>query len=258
MITCRPILGTEAEAYLKLLCRVFELDFDRAQGVFFSEPLFEIERKWALFEDDVIKCVLSTVPLEFGWGRAYGVAGVATEVTEQGRGLASTLLKAVHASARQRGEGVGMLFAQKPTVYERVGYRTVDHVIEGELNVAIDPKVGDELVPTTDVRAIYHAWSHAEPHRLRRDAKRWSYWQWYLRMCVAWQGGYVCMEGNMVREWLGQEGAFPQALIQPAKFVGLESMAQRYGVPVANPKRTMELMAWDLEHPVEFFMTDQF
>ena len=81
MTEIRPIRLDETDAFLRILCTVFELDFFRAQGLFREEPLFDIDRKWALFERGEMVSILTTTPLIFGWGKANGIAGVAALIT---------------------------------------------------------------------------------------------------------------------------------------------------------------------------------
>ena len=92
MIEIRPIHRQEADTFLELLCKVFALDLARAKHVFFKEPMFDLERKWALFEDGKMLSILTTTPLQFGFGKAFGIAGVATEESARGRGLGGQIL----------------------------------------------------------------------------------------------------------------------------------------------------------------------
>ena len=113
MIEIRPIRKSEAESFLTLLCNVFDLDIVRARHVFFKEPMFDLERKWALFEDGELRTILTTAPLEFGFGRAFGVAGVATEPKHQGRGLAQRIIEHVLAHGASIGEPGCLLLRTK-------------------------------------------------------------------------------------------------------------------------------------------------
>ena len=76
MTEIRPIRLDETDTFLQILCDVFGLDFFRAQGLFKEEPLFDLSRKWALFEGDEMVSILTTTPLIFGWGREIGRAHV--------------------------------------------------------------------------------------------------------------------------------------------------------------------------------------
>jgi hypothetical protein len=56
----RTIHESEGETFLRLMCGVFGLDFNRAYDVFFTEPLFDLDRKWALFEGNEMVSILTT------------------------------------------------------------------------------------------------------------------------------------------------------------------------------------------------------
>ena len=252
----RPIQPGEARAFLTLLCDVFELDVSRAEGIFHSEPLFDLQRKWALFAEGRMVSILTTVPLQFGWGGGYGIAGVATLPSERGKGHALRLLNAVHAHALACGEGAALLFARERTLYERAGYALVDEVVRTPLG-PVAGEAGLELVPYDSVVARYARWAEANPARLRRDAKRWDYWRWTLRMCVACPGGYVCSEGRLVREAISDAGPEAWAVAPGAEWLGLRSMAAALNVPEGGAHE-LWLMARDLPMPPQMFMTDQF
>lgn len=252
----RPIRSEEARTFLTLLCEVFELDVARAEGIFHSEPMFDLRRKWALFEDGRMVSILTTVPLQFGWGAAYGIAGVATLPPHRGKGHARRLLDAVHADAVERGEGAALLFARERTLYERAGYRVLDEVVRTPLG-----RVGGEsnlaLVSHEEVVATYTQWAAENPARLRRDAKRWDYWRWTLRMCVACPGGYACVEGQLVREAISDSGPEAWAIGPGTEWLGIRSMADDLGIPKGGTHE-LWLMGRDLPERPQMFMTDQF
>ncbi|MFQ3677072.1 MAG: GNAT family N-acetyltransferase, partial [Fimbriimonadaceae bacterium] len=133
MTEIRPIRGDEAETFLRLLCDVFELDFNRAHGVFFNEPMFDLQSKWALFDRGRMVSILTTVPLSFGWGDAIGIAGVATAPPERGKGRAGALVRFVVQNAFDLGCRSAYLFARQTAVYERVGFEVIDRVVRAPL-----------------------------------------------------------------------------------------------------------------------------
>lgn len=252
----RPILPTEASTFLRLLCDVFELDVARAEGIFHSEPLFDLQRKWALFEDGRMVTILTTVPLQFGFGNAYGIAGVATLPSERGRGHAKRLLDAVHDDARARNEGSALLFAREQTLYERAGYRVLDEVVRTPLGSQPGRQPTD-LLTHEDVVERYAEWAAGDPQRLRRDANRWAYWRWTLRMCVACPGGYACLEGALVREAVTDAKPGSWCAGPGAEWLGLRTMADRLGVPPGGAHE-LWLMGRDFPGVPQMFMTDQF
>ncbi|MCU0315637.1 MAG: GNAT family N-acetyltransferase [Fimbriimonadaceae bacterium] len=254
----RPIHEHESETFLRLLCDCFELDMSRAQGVFFTEPFFDLRRKWALFEDGVMHSILTTTPLEFGWGKAIGIAGVATAREFRKKGLGQALLEEVLLSAAADGEGAALLFAHETVVYERVGFDVIDEVVQAE--IVRDESCGEvRLLDFPTVQKLYTEWASDSPDRLRRDNKRWTYWQWVPRPCEGLEGGYLCQEGLMVREAVISPDRSGWPVPPGSQFFGLRSMAQKMGVPLrGTQRRELLLMAYRFPSLPEMFMTDQF
>lgn len=257
MTEIRPIKEPEAEAFLELLCRVFDLDYGRAHSIFFTEPLFDLERKWALLEKGKPVSILTTVPLEFGWGRAIGIAGVATDQRRQGQGLAGRLLEQVMSASDSAGEGGVLLFAKDTRLYERLGFRVVDRVIRGEIEAKPEQQVPLGL-EFDQVRQIYDDWAAADPNRLRRDDLRWKYWKWNLRVCTPFGDGYLCFEAGIVREVVMRNPAADWILPVDSEWLGLESMARRMKVELKSLTSDLSLMAYNVPGAPQFYMTDQF
>ena len=70
MTEIRTIKESEGEAFLQLLCNVFKLDFDRAFSIFFSEPLFDLDRKWAMFDGPDMISISTTSPSGIWMGQS--------------------------------------------------------------------------------------------------------------------------------------------------------------------------------------------
>jgi GNAT superfamily N-acetyltransferase len=257
MTEIRTIRPEEAEPFLRLLCEVFGLDFDRARGIFFTEPMFDLRRKWALFEDSEMLSILTTVPLQFGWGKAIGIAGVATREDHRRRGLAQCLLETVLQESAGRGEKGALLFARETTVYERTGFQAIDQVVRASIRVSPETSVPHAL-DGEEIARIYAAWSERDPARLRRDEQRWAYWKWNLRVCSPFGGGYICTEGTSVRECVLNERVAEWPLPSSAEWLGLDSMARLLEIPLKAPIVELQLMARGVPLPPQMFMTDQF
>jgi predicted acetyltransferase len=258
MVEIRPITTNEGERFLRLLCSVFHLDYKRAESIFFTEPLFDLDRKWALFEAGRMTSILTTVPLRFGWGDAIGIAGVATEPDRQGQGLAAQLLIEVLRQSKHANEGAAFLFAKDPRVYERVGFKTVDSVIRG---VVRDDRPHERHRPLAleEVQVVYDEWSERDPGRLRRDAKRWRYWKWNLRVCTEVEGGYACVEGTTVRELVADPcPADGWGLGPNVEWLGLQTMAAKVQLELISPQFELHLMAFGAPAVPQMFLTDQF
>lgn len=253
----RPIRQGEAETFLHLLCDVFGLDYHRAQSIFFTEPLFDLDRKWALFDDGEMVSILTTVPVEFGWGRAIGIAGVATRENRRKTGLASELLETVLRESEKRGETGALLFAKEEGVYDRVGFKTIDHVVRGHVAGATNDNAGGVLT-YQEVRDIYDRWSHSDPARIRRNDQRWTYWKWNLRICSRHEGGYLCIEGGLIREAVLPHSTANWPIGTTTEWFGTTHMAECLGIQLLNPTVDLFLMARNVPMPPQMFMTDQF
>lgn len=253
----RAIRSDEADAFLRLLCRSFDLDLARARSVFYSEPLFDLKSKWALFDGRLIRSILTTTQLDFGWGSAIGIAGVTTDSSYRGLGLGESLVRHVLDEAASRGIHAAMLFAQQTTLYSRAGFEVVDHVVRGTLRVEHSPRPLPRIRPT-QVRKLYDAWSAASPHRLRRDDRRWSYWTWMNRTCEALPHGYLCFEPSLCREVVAPAPVGGLPVLPGTEWLGLRSMTRSLGLDLSDEREELYLMARGIPHLPELFMTDQF
>ncbi|MCH7944474.1 MAG: GNAT family N-acetyltransferase [Armatimonadetes bacterium] len=257
MIEIRTIREDEAEQFLGLLCGVFDLDVGRARKIFFTEPMFDLARKWALYEDGEMRTILTTTPLLFGFGAAFGVAGVATERSHQRRGLAQRIIERVLEHGAKTGEPRCLLFAHKEKVYARAGLETVDSVVRADV-LADFPADAPATLAFDDVRRIYESWAEQDPHRLRRDERRWKYWQWTLRTCEEAPGGYVCVEPMLCREAIVSHGLKAWPLMPGTRWLGLESMTEAIGAPVEKARHELHVMTYGFDERPQIFMTDQF
>lgn len=253
----RSVHQSEAETFLQLLCSVFELDYARAHAIFFTEPLYDLSRKWALFEEGQIASILTTVPLTFGWGKAIGIAGVATEPSCQGRGLASALLEHVITQSKSFGETGVLLFAKDTRVYDRMGFRNLDEVVRGSISSIPEVQVPLDL-DYSRVRQIYDEWATHDPNRLRRDDLRWKYWRWNMRICTPVSDGYFCIEGNSVREAVVSRPPNQWPMPGQLEWFGLRSMAERLDLRIKNEERELYLMGYNVPEIPQMFLTDQF
>lgn len=257
MIEIRTIHKSEAERFLTLLCQVFNLDISRARQVFFKEPMYDLGRKWALFDGGRMSTILTTTPLVFGFGRAFGVAGVATDPDQRGRGQAQRLLEHVIEHGRAIGEPGCMLFAHQEDLYKRAGFETVDTVVRGPILSSALSETPD-VVKFDHVKKSYDAWASQDPARLVRDDRRWKYWKWIPRTCEVAPGGYVCVEPHICREALVAPGLESWPVMHGTSWFGLESMTKELGVPLASRTHDLYLMARSMPARPAMFMTDQF
>jgi GNAT superfamily N-acetyltransferase len=257
MIDIRPIHDRESEAFLRLMCEVFGLDFNRAYDVFYTEPLFDINRKWALFEGREMVSILTTSPLIFGWGRAIGIAGVATRKERQGEGHASTLLQKVMKESARNGETGSLLFARELSLYERNGFEALDRVIRAPIKTEMEEGFPDSFEFETVVEK-YDKWSQAHPDRLRRDEKRWDYWRWHYRICTPFQSGYLSIEPGLLREPIYESPVDSLPLPPGTDWFGTTFMADQLEIPLHDPVVELYLMGHNVPGIPQLFMTDQF
>lgn len=253
----RPIQPTEAEDFLSLLCRCFELDPARARSVFYTEPYFEISRKWALFDEKEIVSILTTTPLEFGWGKVMGIAGVATKPELRNQGLAQRLLRHVLEQGQTIGETGALLFAHKTVAYEKVGFTVIDEVVRGKLATRSGLRPLRRLDSKT-VRELYDSWSRESEARLRRDDRRWKFWNWMNRSCEAFEGGYLCFEPNLCREAVLKRPSSSLPVLPDTDWLGLASMTEMLGLKLLSQRSEMLLMGRAIPMQPQMFMTDQF
>lgn len=256
MTEIRPIHRSEAETFLKLVCDVFDLDFDRALGLFFNEPYFDLARKWALFEGGEMVACLTTTPLLFGWGSAIGIAGVATAPDRRREGHAGRLIEKVLKSAESDGEGPALLLAKDMALYERLGFEPIDRVIRGSVDTT--PDIFPKPFEFDQVRSTYDAWADGHPDRLRRDERRWRYWNWSFRSAIAYGDGYACTDLDPVREVLSSTPHETLPFNHPVEWLGTTFMTDQLGLKIDRIYVELYLMGRNIPGIPQLFMTDQF
>ncbi len=257
MIEIRPVANQESDIFLKLLCESFSLDIERAKSIFYSEPYFDLKRKWALFESGQMISILTTVPLEFGFGNAFGIAGVATAEKSRNLGYAQKLIQAVIEDGHRRGEPTAYLFASNLQVYSKLGFEVLDSVIQAPIETEIATFPGT-ILSFDEVRQNYESWMIQAPNRLRRDDRRWRYWQWNLRICTQSGSGYICREGPSIREVIEPEKRAKWISHEPSIWTGLESVAKTLEVPIGPGEIQTHLMGHKSPAVPFLFLTDQF
>src|SRR5690348_12486870 len=97
-LVIRAARPDEADDILRLMCEAFQMDFELAAPIYYSDPYLQIENKMvALLDGRIVSC-LSIVDRVCWIGAALvklgGIAGVATEKTHRQQGIAGRLLRA--------------------------------------------------------------------------------------------------------------------------------------------------------------------
>lgn len=252
----RTIREDESEDFIKAICEVFKIKLDLAKNFYFSDPFYDLDRKWALFESGRMVAILTTTGLEFGWGRAMGIAGVGTLESERGRGLARRLLSHVLESAEALGEAPALLFALDTKLYESVGFEAVDDVIQGLIKGSREFS-DSEIVDSEFVHDHYATWQSRDPNRLVRDSLRWKHWQFAFRTAYRQNGGYLTVESGLCREIV--PGVDEELSDLPeVMWLGLRSMSDMLGLDIDGPEVKMKLMARGFKALPQMHMSDQF
>lgn len=257
MIEVRCITEGEAPQFLQLLCEIFELDHSRASTVFYSEPFFDLRRKWALYENGQMVSILTTTPLQFGFGNAIGIAGVGTKKSHQNRGHGQKLLEVVLDHADRHGEPHAILFAHHATLYSRCGFEIVDHVIKGQINSPCQLPYTQTL-SSVQLEQLYAEWANQNRMRLLRDSRRWRYWQFVYRESYPAPGGYIASETNLCREAIFAEPPESWPLMPGGEWYGLRSMTKILGIPLKSESQELFVMTRNFPDIPQMFMSDQF
>lgn len=259
MITVRPILATEADTFFSILCESFDLDAHRARPIFFQDPSFDLSHKWALFDGDEMHSILTSTPMEFGFGGATGIAGVATRPESRGQGYAAKLIESVAAQFRAGGIDGLLLFATNTKLYESLGFEELDTVVSGPIATDGDDEIWRAPLEAAEVQARYTSWLGSRPEWCLRSSSRWKQWSWSARVCEpVGDTGYVCFEGTTIREAIVPETLRQWPVPAGTEWVGLATVTRQLQIPVAcNPTGTL-LLGKSLKSCPGMFLTDQF
>ena len=251
----RTIQEHESEKFLKLMCEVFELDFQRASYVFFKEPFFDLKRKWVATSNGEFVGCLTTVPMQFGYCNAIGIAGVAVAPNHRNKGIAGALLDEVTQYSNSNGETHALLFAKDVRLYEKHGFHVLDNIIIANINQP-PPSITVFPITHTEIQEIYNRWSQQDKKRLVRDETRWHHWEWHLKTSYRTENGYACIEGNKVREVIPEYTSLPAS--DRLQWHGLESMANFLNIPIQKTQSDTILMGKNFDFVPQMFLTDQF
>ena len=200
--------------------------------------------------------ILTTTPLIFGWGNAIGIAGVATQKSRQQEGHATQLLQKVLKEAERASEGPALLLATDMRVYENNGFEPIDRVIRAE--VSQHKELEPTQFTTGETRFIYDNWAAEHPDRLRRDERRWKFWDWNFRVATAFQDGYLCAEPSLMREAIFAPATKSLPLPRDTEWFGTTFMTDQLELPVDKIRVEMFLMGRNVSGIPQMFMTDQF
>ena len=172
---------------LDLICRAFEVDRQAAEPIFYADPFFDLSHKWLLFDGDRPVSTATVVPLDVqmgGWYmRCAGIAGVATDPSQQGRGYASRLLRDLLTALPDMGYIAAALVPNRRPIYERLGFVMVGERFRVHLSPPISCSVGVvRWASWEDAPLLSRLYRLHGGHRLgalRRGDERWQYVLWH-------------------------------------------------------------------------------
>lgn len=259
MITVRPIQATEAEPFFSILCESFDLDAQRARPIFFQDPAFDLNHKWALFDGGEMQSILTSTPMEFGFGDAAGIAGVATRPESRGQRYAFRLIEAVGEQFRALGTDALMLFATQTSLYESLGFKPLDAVVSGPVKANLNQDEWRAPLDAAEIRRRYSAWVQDQPAWCVRTSARWESWAWSARVCEPLgDTGYLCFEGTTIREALAPNCLTEWPVPMGTEWVGLARVTEQLQIPAnCNPTGT-HFLGRGFNTVPAMFLTDQF
>ncbi|GMV37303.1 MAG: hypothetical protein AMXMBFR61_18110 [Fimbriimonadales bacterium] len=183
-------------AVLDLICKAFNVDRQAAEPIFFADPFFDLSHKWLLFDGDRPVSTATVIPLEMqmgGWYmRCAGIAGVATDPSQQGRGYASRLLRDLLVALPDMGYVAAALVPNRRPIYERLGFVMVGGRVRANLKPARSRAGGPLLWASWSdapvLARLYHLYGGHRLGALLRGDERWHY--------ILWQNPKIALFGD--------------------------------------------------------------
>jgi predicted acetyltransferase len=216
MIEVRAPRCEELDAMLRVLCTVFEMDFEAARSIFLKDPYFDISRKRVLLsEGEIVSCLTLTqseLTLRGCIVPVTGVAGVATLPQHRGRGYAGRLAADAVATAHSQQTALLGLMAHRPEYYQRLGFAVCSEswrlvaprfaLPAWEETRRVRPYRPSDIEEMMAVRAEMEG---AQPGRAVRDTRRWGCILHHTRhvVCAAWSRveGYALYDIHPTEEF---------------------------------------------------------
>jgi predicted acetyltransferase len=194
-VEIRAARPEEADDMLRVLCAAFGMPFDAARPIFYRDPFFDLSHKRLLRtpEDGIVSC-LTVIPCHVRVGAAWvplgGIAGVATQPSQQARGYAGRLLQAtIGTLADELRYPLSGLFALSEERYRRLGWETSTQA-SCRILAAIPrpPGVPSARAATAadraSVRALHASHSGERTGDCLRDDRRWRLIEAAARECA--------------------------------------------------------------------------
>ncbi len=146
----------ELEDFLHVMCRVFDLPFEIAKIVFFSDPFLNNENNLVLMLNSQIVSCLTLLSLEAMIGgnevRMGGIAGLATLPEHQRKGYAARLMNYAFEVCKERDLQFVVLDPSDINYYRKRGWFEISRSVCYELRHEEHDYVSDEIA----VRSVIH------------------------------------------------------------------------------------------------------
>ncbi len=163
---------------------------DIAKVVAEVQPLWELDRTWAAFDQGSVCGTFRSWPTELtvpGGARLPGAAVTTVTVmpSHRRRGVLRAMAGAAHGQFRELGEAFGLLYASEYPIYGRFGYGpacrvatwmldTTETAFFGEPTRGVELARADERVRDA-TKAVYEAWRIRRTGEIRRREARWDF-----------------------------------------------------------------------------------
>lgn len=202
----------ELDSLLRLMCGVFDMDFDAAHPIFYSDPYFEIENKRVLRVDSEIVSCLTLVERECWLGQSVlkiaGIAGVATRPELQRRGYAGRLLADTLSVYKNRGYPLSALFPYSPDYYRKFGWEIAGEIPRSCVSPLSLPRSSEtrfiRLADEGDLpelARLYDDTASGQAFHCLRDEKRWRYLFTYVQGKVVYAPDANRVEGYLFYDY---------------------------------------------------------
>ena len=189
----------ELDTVLRAMCVAFELPYDVARPIYYSDPYIDPANKLVLRMDGEIISCLTLSLAQCRIGKAVipiaGISGVATLPEHQRQGYASQLIAATVQTLRTHGHILAGLFPYDYAFYRRMGWETASVGCKYVIAPQYLPVFTESIETLSDSRQnlssnavhltlphhlagmanVYEATASEQTLWAVRDAKRWQY-----------------------------------------------------------------------------------
>jgi predicted acetyltransferase len=241
-ISIGAVRPDELESLLDLICEAFVLPLEPARDIYYKDPYLNLNNKRVLRVDgQIVSCLTvadTTVGLNGSSVRVGGIAGVATRITERGKGYAGLLLRDTLDFLAAEGYVLSALIPYSSHFYRRLGWElcgTACRYVTAPMFLPsaqearhVRPARKDDLPA---LEKLYRTDSLLRTFWGQRDGKRWEYLWTHVKQCHVYHeqdapiSGYVLSDLRQNPPYL-DEGA-PLPTLRVLELVGFSAAARR-------------------------------